>query len=411
MPDVSVASILRVLASLTAAVSLVACATGDEQRRAERPTVATGATNVATCRPARQPMSAIVWSCVIPPGADPIVHGLSGIYYDRASSTLLAASDDDETYAGDPARVLRFQLEATPAVTLRGVLSLTRPGVANGRGNARTWQLEAIAPVIEGGAWTGSFFVGTEHDALQPDLSSQIYRCTAAGACEPAVQIPREFTSSSGAAGLRDNEGVEGLSVSPDGGRLFAAIERWLVQEAPGSGERGRVRLLEYALDAGGAPLQQYAYALDPPAAGIADVPGVSAILARSRDRLLVLERSYAPACGNTIRLYEATLDPTRALAAGQRVTDATPVAKQLLIDLTDAKDAFDQPKLSAALENFEGMTLGPDLPDGSPSLLLVSDDNRRSDQITALVSLRLASLPTQAARRWKDGDLPVCPK
>jgi hypothetical protein len=108
--------------------------------------------------------------------------------------------------------------------------------------------------------------------------------------------------------------------------------------------------------------------------------------------------------------VFQVTLDPSRALSAGEAVAQAVPLQKQLLLDFSDEKHAFDQPKLSTTLDNFEGMTQGPDLPDGSRTVLLVSDDNRRSEQVTAVVSVNLSVLPTAAARRWRDGDRPVCP-
>jgi len=44
-----------------------------------------------------------------------------------------------------------------------------------------------------------------------------------------------------------------------------------------------------------------------------------------------------------------------------------------------------------AAIDNLEGMTLGPPLPDGSTSLWLLSDDNFDDDQTTQVWLFRLA--------------------
>jgi hypothetical protein len=55
-------------------------------------------------------------------------------------------------------------------------------------------------------------------------------------------------------------------------------------------------------------------------------------------------------------------------------VSSLVPIRKRLVIDFKD---------LDIPLENFEGMTLGPNLPDGSQSLLLVSDDNFEEKQVT----------------------------
>jgi hypothetical protein len=39
-------------------------------------------------------------------------------------------------------------------------------------------------------------------------------------------------------------------------------------------------------------------------------------------------------------------------------------------------------------LDNFEGMTLGPKLPGGRQSLVLITDNNGNGSQITRLVAL-----------------------
>jgi len=44
-----------------------------------------------------------------------------------------------------------------------------------------------------------------------------------------------------------------------------------------------------------------------------------------------------------------------------------------------------------AAIDNLEGMTLGPPLPDGSTSLWLLSEDNFDDDQTTQVWLFRLA--------------------
>ena len=66
------------------------------------------------------------------------------------------------------------------------------------------------------------------------------------------------------------------------------------------------------------------------------------------------------------------------------------PVRKELLLDFDDIV-----PELSPGfqrLDNFEAMGLGPPLPDGGQSLLVVSDDNFREAQRTAffLFSLKV---------------------
>ena len=103
-------------------------------------------------------------------------------------------------------------------------------------------------------------------------------------------------------------------------------------------------------------------------------VNGLVELLPLSTQSLLAMERSFsvgAPGTGNTIKLYDVDLSDadnvngfdSLALLLGS----ITPVEKTLLLDLDT---------LGIPLDNIEGMTFGPDLPDGRRSLILVSDNN-----------------------------------
>ncbi len=59
---------------------------------------------------------------------------------------------------------------------------------------------------------------------------------------------------------------------------------------------------------------------------------------------------------------------------------DVVPMSKRLVVD-------FDDLGLST-VDNTEGMTWGPVLPDGERTLLLVSDDNFAEEEVTQLVAL-----------------------
>jgi hypothetical protein len=49
---------------------------------------------------------------------------------------------------------------------------------------------------------------------------------------------------------------------------------------------------------------------------------------------------------------------------------------------------AAKQTQESPLLDNYEGLAVGPVLPDGRQSLILVSDDNARTDQFARIVVL-----------------------
>ena len=69
------------------------------------------------------------------------------------------------------------------------------------------------------------------------------------------------------------------------------------------------------------------------------------------------------PTPGSTIRIYKVSLPGSGGVAT-----------KELVLDLD---------RLGIPLDNVEGMTFGPRLPDGRRSIVLVSDDNFAAAQCT----------------------------
>ena len=58
------------------------------------------------------------------------------------------------------------------------------------------------------------------------------------------------------------------------------------------------------------------------------------------------------------------------------------------MLDLDSVKDRFSEG--FRRLDNYEGMSFGPQLPNGDRTLLLVSDDNYSNQQRTSLLAFRL---------------------
>ena len=101
----------------------------------------------------------------------------------------------------------------------------------------------------------------------------------------------------------------------------------------------------------------------------------------------LGLERAFGLK-GFSIKLFQlatgaATDISTYASLKGDTAGIA-PIRKRLLLDLAS---------LDIQLDNLEGMTLGPQLPDGDRSLLLVSDDNFDPNQVTQFLLFRLKGI------------------
>jgi 3-phytase len=322
------------------------------------------------------------------------VGGLSGAYYDPRRQRLYAVSDDRER----PRLVtMEVSVAAGVQVTVREVVPLQLPH--QGR---RTLDAEGIAP-----APNGRLYVSSEGNAADPDEPAPgIYEYTRQGRFVRSLPLPRRYLGSGDGSGMRDNGAFEGLSVSPEGRHLFAATESSLRQDGDAPGfEHGAIsRLLVYDLPVVGGP-REYAYRLDPvprPEAfgDAAGEIGVAEILALSGRELLVLERAYVrevalrgARSANSIRIYHVTLTSDAEVTGRTSLVEEPPRAvlkKTLVVDA-----AAIAPELSPALralENFEAMTFGPRLPDGSPSLMLISDDNFSDRQVTAIVVFALVA-------------------
>ena len=99
------------------------------------------------------------------------------------------------------------------------------------------------------------------------------------------------------------------------------------------------------------------------------------------------MERSFSvgvPGTGNEIKLYSVALPgATNVLGVPSLAgLDVQPVQKTLLLDLGS---------LGIPLDNVEGMTLGPKLPDGRQSLVMVSDNNFAASQFTQFLLFALS--------------------
>ena len=203
--------------------------------------------------------------------------------------------------------------------------------------------------------------------------------------------------------GIRDNQGFESVTRTPDG-RLVAGLEqpRYEDGEPPRFDRGARSRLVEFVPEGGGwQARRQWMYELSPTprTPGFDRVcndgeNGLSDLLALDATRLLSIERSCllsgASVARNAIRIYQVDVtgaDDVSGIASLAGST-ARPVRKTLVLDLDRIV-----PRLSrqlAGLENFEALAFGPPLPGGRRTLLVVSDNNFRETQKTAFLLFAL---------------------
>jgi hypothetical protein len=297
------------------------------------------------------------------------VGGLSGAWYEEGARRLWTVSDR----TNNPRLVLfDVSLEPSLRLSMRDTIPL------HVSENLSGFNAEGLAPGRD-----GHLFVSSEGGS-----SAGIFEFDRSGRLVRRVSVP------AWSARLRSNAGFEGLSVSPDGTMLYAATESSLHSDGDQADDDSGalIRLLAYDLTRAGSA-REYAYRTEP---AIGGRNGVSEVLALGGNELLVLERGIvgtgllaARRRASTIRIYRVRVSPEAEVTGRDRLEDTTPVlAKTLVLDAASAAPVLSD--TLASLENFEGMTFGPRLPDGSRSLLLVSDDNFSGSQVTAVLLFRM---------------------
>lgn len=318
------------------------------------------------------------------------VGGLSGIDYDPATDLYYLISDDGSSV--NPARFYTARIalgaDSLGEPELLGVTTLRQ---ADGKAYPAALQGGPV-PDPEAIRWraAGNTLLWTSEGHAASSTAPWLRETRPDGSFVREFTLPAMFNFQA-SAGPRGNLTLEGLALAPDGQTAWIAMENALLQdgpmptvEAPG----GPCRFTQIDL-ASGKALRQIAYV--PDAIPRAPVPtgtfadnGVSEILMLDAERMLVLERAYVTGQGNSLRLYlidTRQASDTLALPALQAGA-YRPAAKTLLADFSAFTGAEAGPRLKR-LDNTEGMSWGPVLPNGHRSLVFISDDNFSARQIS----------------------------
>ncbi|MEU6264341.1 esterase-like activity of phytase family protein [Saccharopolyspora shandongensis] len=303
------------------------------------------------------------------------VGGLSGIDYNPRTGEWVLISDDRSDR--QPARFYTARFDGGE-FELTGTKPLLRP-------DGTIYPKGAVDPEdVRWDPWSGTIWWTSEGERAARLIDPSISSVGAGGHFSNELPLPSNLRMEP-TAGPKQNEVLEGLTFAAGGSRVVTAMEGPLLQdgESP-TAEHGALSRSTVQSRSGWVQ-GQYAYPLDPvfaesPTGGFAN-NGVSALLA-DRDGYLVMERSFVTGVGNSIRIYRIT---TRGATDVQHVSSlqdakVRPVRKELVADLADLG--------LSKIDNVEGMTWGPRLPDGRRSLVLVSDDNFAPNQTTQIITL-----------------------
>ncbi|MEH2355858.1 phytase [Nostoc sp.] len=346
--------------------------------------------------------------------------GLSGVTYDAVNNRYYAISDDRSQVA--PARFYTF------TATDSGVNFTNVTPLKDINGNF--FATNSLDP--EGIALTNN---GTVFISSEGEVNPTAGRVTnpfikefslTTGQEVASLFVPRKFlpvvedTNSNGivdagdtqTSGVYNNLAFESLTITPDEKTLFTATENALSQDglkaSLTSGSPSRI--LQYNLVTG-QPEKEYLYITDAipeapnPSTGSAD-NGLADLLAiDNRGTFLALERSFAQGVGNTIKIYEVSLQGATDISfydslnnlSTEQLAAIKPAQKRLLLNLTDLNLPTDANHPITGVDNIEGIAFGPKLVDGRQSIVQVSDNNFGSTQYTQILTLGADLVPTAA--------------
>ncbi len=223
----------------------------------------------------------------------------------------------------------------------------------------------------------------TSEGSIQNGKDPAIFKVTPDGKFISGFTLPSYFKTS-GEQEPRNNGVFEGLSRSIDGTGYWAGTELPLKKDGSKPKlfpTKSPVRLTHF--NSNGKPTRQFVLQLE----GITKIPwlyfainGLTELLEYEPDRFLVLERAFSAGHGtgsNTVRIFDVDArNATNTLEEENlRKADFTAAKKTLIFDFKSVRKQLKE----EIIDNLEGMTFGPDLPNGNKTLLLVSDNNFNS--------------------------------
>jgi len=222
---------------------------------------------------------------------------------------------------------------------------------------------------------------------MSDEYGPSVYEFSESGKRTAILKVPSRFKiarpsavpaveASQNNSGRQTNGGAEGLAIIPDGSKLYASMQRPLIQDSRAGKEGDKrtgtnTRIIEF--DVAQGTTREFLYRLDDTR------NGVSEILAINAHEFLVLERDgkggQEAVCKKIFKvdLAGATdISRRETLPVDGVPPGVTAARKSLFLDLLDPKFGLAG---SSFPEKIEGLAFGPDLADGR-RLLIVAVDN-----------------------------------
>ncbi len=322
------------------------------------------------------------------------IGGLSGIDYDPENRIYHLICDDRSNI--NPARFYSAKINFTQSGIsnvqfVNSTALLQRDGAYypdSKKNPAHAVDPEAMRynPTTKQFIWAseGERIIGKDTILSQPALTI----INKMGQYIDKLPLPFQTRMNATEKGLRQNSVFEGIAFTNNFKTMLVSIEEPLYDDGPRAGLQDTTaytRIIKYDM-ASRKPIAEYAYRLEPVAhpatpANAFMVNGITDILSIAENKLLVIERSYSTGKkASTIRVYSTDLSNASNILNTESLIQnpATNIAlKKLLINMDS---------LGIYIDNIEGVTFGPELPNGNKTLIFVSDNNFSKDQKTQFI-------------------------
>jgi hypothetical protein len=323
---------------------------------------------------------------------DTRVGGLSGLSYDKEKNMLYAISDDSGKFA--PTRFYGMSIDLSHHVNLNFQLTTELNSFTPGD-KENFYDIDTEGIVV-----TKSGKVIASSETLLKGSKNYIKIYDSKGKQISDIELSDKFTPRSGKKEMADdsdktqtqgvypNKSFESLgSFGDEAEILYTANERPLAQDYLADHKIIRIVKLvkngeKYSTES------EFAYEIENMREnGIVDITAID------ENHLLTLERSFDSNTQKvTVQLFDVKLKGARdykdvfSFEEENKQRPVEVVSKRLLMNLNDILPFF--PYGYRKIDNLEGMTFGPKLPNGHQSLILVSDNNFSTNQMTQVIVL-----------------------
>jgi hypothetical protein len=321
------------------------------------------------------------------------VGGLSGIDYDAKNDLYYLICDDRSVFNDSRFYTAKINLaeDKIKSIDFQNVTYL-KDETGNSYGNWNTSPTTSsdpedirFNPKTNTLVWSseGARVITADKEVLQnPSLNFMDLKGNFLG----NFTLPKNLEIQKEEKGPRNNGTLEGITFDKKYKTIYTNIEEPLFEDGnqANTSKGGLIRFYQFDAKTKNNTAQ-FGYqlepiALEPNPKGAFAVNGISAIQYYGKNQLLVVERSYSTgtqAC--TVKVFLCDL---------KKATNIKnyPSLQNQKLELASKKLILNMDDLGIFIDNIEGLTFGPKLANGNPSLIFVSDNNFSDKQKTQVL-------------------------